>query len=636
MKTEVLAAIGESELSRPASVNAALAANDRVKYALTLLQIAAAHADHPEQRASSLQLERVACGIDDPLLDSIPDAARRLGSRYHIPGAARLLERIAADLREMAAPVIDAGDLSFAARLEALLSTVPDAAGGMLDATVVAAMTRAGEAATDSVHQLVMDLHKALNAQQAKLAQENVDGAATYGLTPEDRPRVAAFMAGINRTGKLKLNHPGLGTTASRRGSALIIQNDIGETDAHVIVVHVEGLAVSVTYTDVHEKRLLFFQELLARYQPNWSGTRPGSLGRTQFHLVVGRVSAADEVQCRAYLEFLGSRLVFLIDWNRARKQVRNFLPGEARFALLRWAAEQELGHRGFLELGGARLINHAIEAVAGSAMHFGDRLCDTLGVADTEVFLRFVLRAATEGLLARQSSALIHDRVRAELARHLSNEEHRLLLLASEHAGLIFELASLVHEGLLSASAGGADDGGLAAYARNFEHDADELVLQTREAVKRRPDYAPFARLLKTADDAADELEDAAFLLTLLCPVKPADGVLDALRSLTALLVAAAQEWAKVVAHATHVQDENSAEDVDDLLTALDRVAALEHEADDAERTLTVASVQHARDFRELHLYTAIGAKLEAASDALKQSSLMLRNHVLDNVLGS
>ena len=55
MKTEVLAAIGESELSRPASVNAALAANDRVKYALTLLQIATALADHPEQRACSLQ-----------------------------------------------------------------------------------------------------------------------------------------------------------------------------------------------------------------------------------------------------------------------------------------------------------------------------------------------------------------------------------------------------------------------------------------------------------------------------------------------------------------------------------------------------------------------------------------------------
>ena len=84
------------------------------------------------------------------------------------------------------------------------------------------------------------------------------------------------------------------------------------------------------------------------------------------------------------------------------------------------------------------------------------------------------------------------------------------------------------------------------ATQARNFEHDADQIVLQTREAVKRRPDYAPFDLLLGTADDTADELEDAAFLLTLLCSGKPADGVLDALQSLAALLVEAAQEWVK------------------------------------------------------------------------------------------
>ena len=34
-------------------------------------------------------------------------------------------------------------------------------------------------------------------------------------------------------------------------------------------------------------------------------------------------------------LEFLGSRLVFLIDWNRARKQLRGFLRGPDRLALL-------------------------------------------------------------------------------------------------------------------------------------------------------------------------------------------------------------------------------------------------------------------------------------------------------------
>ena len=54
---------------------------------------------------------------------------------------------------------------------------------------------------------------------------------------------------------------------------------------------------------------------------------------------------------------------------------------------------KHEIGHRGFLELGGARLINQAIEATAGSAMHFGDRLCDVLGDAPTLDFLRFVLQ---------------------------------------------------------------------------------------------------------------------------------------------------------------------------------------------------------------------------------------------------
>ncbi len=52
IKTQVLTAISEAELSQPAAVNAALAANDRVKYVLTLLQMAASHADHPEQPAT--------------------------------------------------------------------------------------------------------------------------------------------------------------------------------------------------------------------------------------------------------------------------------------------------------------------------------------------------------------------------------------------------------------------------------------------------------------------------------------------------------------------------------------------------------------------------------------------------------
>ena len=175
-----------------------------------------------------------------------------------------------------------------------------------------------------------------------------------------------------------------------------------------MIVIHVEGLVVSVAYTDVHAERLAFFQDMLKSQQVIWEKERADVLGGgSAFYLATGRLEAADDQALRAYLTFLGSRLVFLIDWNRARKQLRGFLRGPDRLDLLRWAAEAEIGHRGFLELGGGRLVNQAIEAAAGSAMHFGDRLCDVLGDAPTLDFLRFAFRTATEGLLSGSPARL-------------------------------------------------------------------------------------------------------------------------------------------------------------------------------------------------------------------------------------
>jgi hypothetical protein len=125
--------------------------------------------------------------------------------------------------------------------------------------------------------------------------------------------------------------------------------------------------------------------------------------------------------------------------------------------------------------------------------MHFGDRLCDVLGDSETLTFLCFVFRAATEGLLSGQSHALIHDRIRVTLATHFSNEERQQLRLAADHAGLIFEIAILVRDGLQAEAAG---VGKRARRARQFEHDADQLVVETRDAVRRRPDYAVFLSL--------------------------------------------------------------------------------------------------------------------------------------------
>jgi hypothetical protein len=109
-------------------------------------------------------------------------------------------------------------------------------------------------------------------------------------------------------------------------------------------------------------------QDMLRLQTVTWDKESTALLaGGSTFFMATGHMEAKDTASCRAYLEFLGSRLVFLIDWNQARKQLRGFLRGPDRVALLSWAGENEIGHRGFLELGGAWLVNQAIEATAGS-----------------------------------------------------------------------------------------------------------------------------------------------------------------------------------------------------------------------------------------------------------------------------
>ena len=629
MKTQILALIGEHGLQPAAALNAGLAANDRIKYAFSLLQMALAHADNPEQSAASLKQERIACGIDDPDLDGVVAASRMVGKSCRVPGATRILARITEDMRLMAAPVLATKPAGLAARLEKLLQALPATTDDLLDPAATSAMMRAGHGHTDSLHRLVMDLHKQLNALQADLAEESLDGAAAYNLDEADRPLVAAFMSGLNRTAKLKFDHPGLATTATRAGDRLVIQNDIGTTDAHVIVIHVQNQTISVTYTDVHAERLAFFQDMLKPRGTAWDSQRTATLSAGEpFFMATGRLVATDAAGVRSNLEFLGSRLVFLIDWNRARKQLRQFQRGPERLALLGWAAEANIGHRGFLELGGAKLVNQAIEATARSSMHFGDRLCDVLGDSETQQFLRFVFQTATEGLLSGTSRALIQDRIRVMLAAHFSNEQRQRLRIATDHAGLIFELATLVRDGV---QAEASDTGKRAKRARRFEHDADQLVSETREAVHRRPDFAVFLDLLRSADDAADELEDATFLLDLdTLHGKP----LENLQTLADLLVQATQEWIKALGHAAQIGLQAGRAETEDFLTAIDQISGLEHQADDAERALAASAVQHAKDFRQLHLFTAIGAKFEAAADALKHVSLLLRDHVLETVI--
>jgi len=115
-----------------------------------------------------------------------------------------------------------------------------------LNGDLIRVLTSGDREKDDSLHILVMDVHKVLNMMQEELAAEDIAGAKAYLLEEEDKELIISFMSGVNRTFPLKFEHPGLGTTATRTAGKLVIQNDIGETQAHVLVINIRGLEVSI------------------------------------------------------------------------------------------------------------------------------------------------------------------------------------------------------------------------------------------------------------------------------------------------------------------------------------------------------------------------------------------------------
>ena len=313
VKHDVATEIGEKALVLPTLVNRALEANDRAKYLLSLFQAARAHADDPERPFPTLRDERLSAGLPDSHLDDVVRESRRTGAdSYQVPSAGALLGSLHSSIAEMLIPLsADPGlDQLTEARLDALVQAAPEPCEDCLSGSFIEHMASTDRALGDSYHLLVMDAHRALNRLQTEIATESLDGASVYHLAEDDPPLVTVFMTGVHSTAPLNFDHPGLGTTATRSGRRLLIQNDIGETAAHLIVVSVENLTVSITYTDDHVQRLRFFQAILDRYDIQWSGIegRTGGVSLGAHDLVTGRYTAPDASTLLEFLEFLGSR----------------------------------------------------------------------------------------------------------------------------------------------------------------------------------------------------------------------------------------------------------------------------------------------------------------------------------------
>ncbi len=643
-KTSIIGDLGEPALLLPQRLQQALAANDRVKFCFTLLQAAESHANHPQEPPLDLTAERSAVQLPAGDLDAaVAESRRDPDGAIHVSGAARVRQWMFEDIASMSAPLRLAGVPEaplFAERERQLAAALPAFDNDKVPAGLIGAITSVNRAAGDSLHILVMDLHKAINRLQAGLAEESIDGARVWRIDSADRPLIRAFMSGLNETAALKFDHPGLGTIATRSAQRLIIENDIGTTDAHVLVLHVEGLTATLTYTDVHSQRLKFFQNLFNRFAVHWSDTlarHSESLGEEpNYYLSTGRFDAQDAKSLERYLAFLASRIVFLIDWNRARKRLREFLRKGDAVRLLKWAADHNIGHRGFLKLGGERLLYEAIEFAQRTPLHAGERLHEALGQEAAFEYLQFVLREASSGLLQGRSERFIRDAVKAELARRFHSAHASLLAIALTHAERIFDLAAGVHEGLLRC----ADPQSAqllertARRARAWEQECDALVTRIRSLARRTSTPDMYASLMHAVDDAADGLEESAFLLTHLGGTGASEALLAPVRALASMLLEATQESVKMFEAACHITPEGASEDLQDFFAAADRIVSLEHDTDAAERAVTSALLKSGADVRTFYLLSRLGQALEGAADGLCLGALKLRDHLLNDVL--
>lgn len=635
-KTRILDSLNEQALLLPTLVNRALAANDRVKYRFTLLQTAQAHAERPDAVTSSLRSERLAAGVQDSNLDQVVGDSVRVGQgRFHVPESARIVREAFSDVAEMLEPLRAAEtpeSTAFAQRLQAF--AVPKASSDELAADEIHAITSGNREAGDSLHILVMDMHRSLNALQANLASESIGGCRAYGIRDTDRALIAAFMEGIGRTAPLKFDHPGLAATATRVGDKLVLQNDIGTTDAHVLVIHITGRTVTVTYTDVHLPRLLFFQSLFDSHAVKWQDTRSrkdSGMEDGLYHLCVGAYTARNNAQLREYLGHLGSRLVFLIDWNRARKRLRLFVPRRAAIDLLKWAADGNIGHMAWLRAGGEQLIFDAMSFAYGGQFKPGARLDDLLTESRAVQFLRFNLKQALEGLTQGRPASLIADEIRTELASQVRSTEDALLDTALEHAGLIVELADTVRAALEAAQAGHQHAvAAMAERAKDWETEADRELNSARNTLLEGDNF--MMQLMTAADDIADDLEEAVFHIAL-SPKAPGAAI-SALSKLVDPVANASRELVKALAASRHARRGVPREDMDDFLQAVHAIRTMEHLSDLAEREVKRTLANDPRPFAEVFGIVEAARNLEEAADGLMHVALLLRDHVMGKVI--
>jgi uncharacterized protein Yka (UPF0111/DUF47 family) len=378
-----------------------------------------------------------------------------------------------------------------------------------------------------------------------------------------------------------------------------------------------------------------------------WSAlgeSHDGDLAKGEvFYLLNGLYKARDEADLDRFLAFLGSRIVFLIDWNKARKTLQSFVSKAGAIDLLVGAAKREDGHRAFLELGGADLVFDAVRRAAAGRIAYGVPLGKALGESECAAFLRNVLHLASEGLEDGRSTRFIRDEIQADLSQRLDTAESELLATVLRHLGLTRTLAGMIETAF---GAGGLADAAerksLARRAKQIEGKGDRLTVAAREIFARVRNADELLPLVDQVENATDCFDEAAFLVSLAPDHNASDALQEPLAELAAIARHCAAELVRAVQAALQIP-EGKRPDAAFALQCVDAVIDAERDADAAERAAieAIMSAPQARaseeagggDARVLVLGLEIARTLEEATDRLAHAAMSLRNRVLQGL---
>ncbi len=293
------------------------------------------------------------------------------------------------------------------------------------------------------------------------------------------------------------------------------------------------------------------------------------------------------------------------------------------------WAARHRFGHRGFLELGGSELVSSAVHHATPTRIGFGERLDRALGRDAAVEFLKTVLRVSAEALLEGGSVRLARDRIEAELVRHLQRADSMLLAIVVRQAGLAREIAAGIAHFISEQQARRPfDRAGLAARARRIEEKADKIAIDARNEIARFDADPSIERLVNRAEQTIDELEQAAFIASLL-PSEVAPELLRPLADVCSAAVVGAESAASGATAAADVP-EGQRIDSEDALAAVGRLIEAEHKADAAERAVTATVLRGEFDLKTALSVLELARAVERATDQMAGFGHLLRARVL------